>query len=110
MPYREIQDHFNAAKIFVNTSSHEGVPNTFIHSGLGGAAILSLAIDPDGMFRQFRAGFFADGDFERFVAEGKKLLENPADLSAAQQECARFVREWHDNAANLAAFLKGVTS
>jgi hypothetical protein len=110
VPYREIQDHFNATRIFVNTSSHEGVPNTFIHSGLGGAAILSLAIDPDGMFRQFRAGFFAEGDFERFVAGGKKLLENPSVLADAQQECARFVREWHDNTTNLEAFLKGVTS
>jgi glycosyltransferase involved in cell wall biosynthesis len=108
VPYREIQDHFNAARIFVNTSSHEGVPNTFIHSGLGGTAILSLAIDPDGMFEHFQAGCFAGGDFERFAAEGKKLLENPAELTRAQQECARFVREWHDNQANLEAFLRGV--
>ena len=56
VPYREIQRHFNDANIFVNTSEHEGVPNTFIHSGLGHAAILSLAVDPDGMFREFRAG------------------------------------------------------
>lgn len=108
VPYREIQDHFNAARIFVNTSSHEGVPNTFIQSGLGGAAILSLAIDPDGMFRQFRAGLCAGGDFERFAAGGKRLLDNPAELAAAQEECARFVREWHDNETNLQAFLKGI--
>lgn len=109
VPYREIQDHFNATRIFVNTSSHEGVPNTFIQSGLGGAAILSLAIDPDGMFHHFRAGLCAAGDFERFAAEGKRLLENPARLAEAQQECTRFVREWHDNEANLEAFLKAVS-
>ena len=65
VPYREIQRHFNEANIFVNTSEHEGVPNTFIHSGLGHAAILSLAVDPDGMFRKFQAGLCAAGDFER---------------------------------------------
>lgn len=108
VPYRAIQDHFNAARVFVNTSSHEGVPNTFIHSGLGGAAILSLAIDPDGMFGRFRAGSCAGGDFERFVAAGTMLLETPAALAAAQAESARFVREWHDNRTNVRAFLEGI--
>jgi hypothetical protein len=109
VPYREIQDHFNAAKIFVNTSSHEGVPNTFIHSGLGGAAILSLAIDPDGMFRHFQAGCCAGGDFEKFVTGARTLLNDAEALASAQREGARFVREWHDNPANLDAFLQSAS-
>jgi glycosyltransferase involved in cell wall biosynthesis len=107
-PYREIQNHFNAARIFVNTSSHEGVPNTFIQSGLGGTAIVSLAIDPDGMFQHFAAGFCARGDFEAFAGAAGELLGSPQALGSAQRECARFVREWHDNATNLAAFLAAV--
>lgn len=106
VPYREIQRHFNEAKIFVNTSEHEGVPNTFIHSGLGHAAILSLAVNPDGMFRTFNAGLYASGDFRRLVDGAAELLENPNRLMAAQDECARFVRAWHDNDANIAAFLE----
>ncbi len=107
-PYREIQDHFNAARIFVNTSEHEGVPNTFIHSGLGGVAILSLAVDPDGMFRRFQAGLCAGGDFEKLAEGAGNFLKNPDELEHAQRESARFVREWHDNGANLDAFLAGV--
>jgi hypothetical protein len=108
VPYREIQRHFNEANIFVNTSEHEGVPNTFIHSGIGRTAILSLAVDPDGMFRTFEAGLCASGDFERLWREAVALLENRPLLVAAQNECARFVREWHDNASNVAAFLAGL--
>lgn len=107
-PYREIQRHFNEANIFVNTSEHEGVPNTFIHSGLGHAAILSLTVDPDGMFRRFQAGLCASGDFERLVREAIGMLGNRKRLAAAQDECARFVREWHDNDANVEAFLAGL--
>lgn len=107
-PYREIQGHFNQAKIFVNTSDREGVPNTFIHSGLGRAAILSLAVNPDGMFQIFNAGFCAGENFEKLASRAVELLDNSAALSAAQGECARFVREWHDNARNVAAFLKGI--
>lgn len=107
-PYREIQGHFDAAKIFVNTSDREGVPNTFIHSGLGGAAILSLSVDPDGMFETFRAGLCAQGDFERLVQEALRLLGDAEARRAAQEECARFVREWHDNTSNVDAFLAGL--
>ena len=109
MPYREIQRHFNVASIFVNTSEHEGVPNTFIHSGLGHAAILSLSVDPDGMFDKFQAGFCAAGDFERLVHEAAGMPSKTGQrLTAAQDECARFVREWHDNGANVEAFLAGL--
>ena len=108
VPYREIQRHFNEANIFVNTSEIEGVPNTFIHSGLGHAAILSLAVNPDGMFGKFQAGLFAASDFERLVHEAAGMLENRQRLTAAQQECARFVREWHDNDVNVEAFLAGL--
>jgi len=108
VPYREIQRHFDESNIFVNTSEHEGVPNTFIHSGLGYATILSLAVDPDGMFRKFQAGLCATGEFERLVNEAVAMLENRNKLTAAQDECARFVREWHDNGENVEAFLAGL--
>ena len=107
-PYRQIQRHFDEANIFVNTSEHEGVPNTFIHSGLGHTAILSLVVDPDGMFQNFRAGVCAGGDFERLASEAAELLAKPGNLFAAQEESARFVREWHENETNVQAFLGGL--
>jgi glycosyltransferase involved in cell wall biosynthesis len=108
VPYRAIQDHFNAARIFVNTSSQEGVPNTFIHSGLGGAAIVSLAVDPDGMFGKFPAGACARGDFAALVAAARGLLADADALALARAGAAQFVREWHDNARNVQAFLEAV--
>jgi glycosyltransferase involved in cell wall biosynthesis len=108
VPYRDIQGHFNESHIFVNTSEVEGFPNTFIHSGLGYVAILSLVVDPDGMLQEFRAGFCARGEFEPLAGEAADLLGDPSKLAAAQHECARFVREWHDNNANVEAFLTGL--
>lgn len=108
VPYRDIQGHFSAARIFLNTSAHEGVPNTFIHSGLGHCAIASLSVDPDGMFKVFEAGGCARGDFEGLAKIVGGLLGDGARLRHAQDEAARYVREWHDNARNVDAFLKGV--
>ena len=106
VPYREIQGHFDAARIFVNTSSHEGVPNTFIHSGLGRTAIASLEINPDSMFSKFRAGTHAQGDFEALIGKIRMLLSDPEVLAAAGSESGRYVAEWHDNARNAGVFLK----
>jgi len=109
VPYHEIQDWYDRARVFVNTSDWEGWPNSFIQSGLGHAALLSLRVDPDGIFRTFQPGFHAGGSFDALVAGARSLLADPPGLAAAQEGAARFVRESHDNEANTTAFLRGLT-
>jgi hypothetical protein len=61
------------------------------------------------MFEHFRAGICAAGQFERLVAAAGEMLADRNKLVAAQQESARFVREWHKNEANVHAFLSGLS-
>lgn len=108
--YRDIQREFDAAKILVNTSSHEGVPNTFIHAGQGRAAIASLEIDPDRMFAEFSAGIMARGSFDDLVSGVSRLLADPGALERAARESSRYVREWHDNARNVDTFVSATSA
>lgn len=108
VPYREVQAYYDRAKLVVNTSEFEGFPNAFIQAGQGDAAILSLNVDPDRVITQFEAGFYAGGDFERFVEGARALLSDGKRLSQAQTGAARFVTEWHDNGRNVDAFLSGL--
>ncbi len=110
VPYSEIQKHFDAARVFVNTSSDEGVPNTFLHSGLGGTAIVSLTCNPDGMLSKFGAGSCAGGNLELFYSSAAELIKNPAALASAAAGARSFVTAWHDNEKNVTAFLKGLPS
>jgi hypothetical protein len=92
----------------VNTSEWEGWPNSFIQAGLGRTALLSLDVNPDGIFEKFGLGFFAAGDMEKLKAGASKMLLDPANLDAMQEGCARFVAEMHDNVKEADAFLAGL--
>lgn len=106
VPYRDIQSHFDVARIFVNTSVEEGVPNTFLHSASGGAAIVSLDSDPDGMLSAFGCGFSAGGSLDSLKKEISRLLADPEALTALSAGGARFLHTWHDNAGNVEKFLE----
>lgn len=108
VPYAQIQEEFDAAKVFVNTSEDEGMPNTFVQSGLGQAAIASLVSDPDRLIETFGAGVSAKGNFEVLVQGVAALLGSREALVAAAEGAARFVREWHDNSRNVEAFLRAL--
>jgi glycosyltransferase involved in cell wall biosynthesis len=57
------QEEVNAllagAHIFVNTSLHEGFPNTFIQAWLRDVAVVSLHVDPDDVLQARGAGILA---------------------------------------------------
>ncbi|NBS53500.1 MAG: glycosyltransferase family 1 protein [Spartobacteria bacterium] len=108
VPYHEIQSHYDAAKVFVNTSEWEGWPNSFIQAGLGRTALLSLAVNPDGIFERFGLGRYAAGDFEKLKADARSMMADAAELDLMQTGCARFVAEMHDNAKETEAFLEGI--
>ncbi len=109
VPYHKIQEHYDRARIFVNTSEWEGWPNSFIQAGLGETAILSLTVNPDGIIGRFQMGFHAGGDSEKFFQTARDVLSDPPRIREMQLEAARFVAEMHDNEKETLAFLAGIT-
>lgn len=109
VPYGRIQRHYDRARVFVNTSEWEGWPNSFIQAGLGRAALLSLHVNPDGIFESFRPGYFADGDFPALLEAARNMIGDASGLERMQAGCERFVLEMHDSAKETDAFLRGLT-
>lgn len=52
----EVNAHLERANVFVNTSTFEGFPNTFIQSWLKEVPVISLGVDPDGCLTDFGLG------------------------------------------------------
>jgi len=109
VPYHQIQEYYDAAQIFVNTSTYEGFPNSFIQAGLAGTALLSLRVDPDGMIGLFHSGILAGDDMKELIKGAETMLSRPELLDEAQQGNARMVDEWLDNERNTHIFLEGLT-
>jgi len=108
VPYNEIQQYYDRSRLLVSTSEAEGVPNVMIQAAQGGAGIISLEMDPDGMIRRFGAGFCAEGNFESMVEEISRLLANPATCESLGSGAERIISEWLDNRRNTQAFLEGL--
>jgi glycosyltransferase involved in cell wall biosynthesis len=108
VPYHEIQETYDRARFLVSTSKAEGFPNVMIQAAQGGAGILSLELDPDGLIETFGAGFSAGGDFELFVTKARELLAEGGNSKRMGDGAQRMVAEWLDNGKNTGAFLEGL--
>lgn len=75
--------------VFVNTSLHEGFPNTFIQSWMREVPVVSLHVDPDGVLGRESVGIHAESE-EQLVQAVRRLLTD----HVARRECGGRAREY----------------
>lgn len=93
--FDEIENYFRRAKVFVNTSSSEGFPNTFIQACNCGTPILSLNVNPDGFLEKHKCGICADSDWDEFISQLKILLK-PEERERYGENARRYAEENHN--------------
>jgi glycosyltransferase involved in cell wall biosynthesis len=87
----KVNEYLEKAYLFVNTSTAEGFPNTFIQSWLRKTPVVSLNVDPDGMIKEFGIGRHSK-NFDQMLKDIEFLLENPSlqkDMGERAEDIAK---------------------
>ena len=107
VPPSEMEDIFKQTKIFLNTSTQEGFPNTYLQSWMNGIPVVSLNIDPDNVISDNNLGRVVskeisqknEGSFERLAALSmpyiKELLENEIIREQISENAKNYIFEKH---------------
>jgi glycosyltransferase involved in cell wall biosynthesis len=90
VPYRQMPDYFQRARLLINTSTYEGFPNTFVLAWLHGAVVVSLGVDPDGQL--------TEGGLGAVARDPDALCQTVADLLHDEERRRRIAMQAREHA------------
>lgn len=93
LPYNEVNKFFLRAYVFINTSSIEGYPNTFLQAWIRGVPVVSF-FDPDDLIATKSLGFVPSNlkDMERNILN---LLTDETKRMAMAEKARTFATEYY---------------
>lgn len=105
----QVNDLLAKSHILVNTSLHEGFPNTFIQAWSRDVAIISLYVNPDNLLTDREIGIFCAGSEQRLSQAVRHLLGDPRERDVLTRRGRAYARACHSftNAHQLASVLAG---
>lgn len=95
IPYTSINSIFASASVFLNTSSVEGFPNTFIQAWGSRTPVISLNVDPDEIICKYKLGFHSR-TFDQMIKDVKALMDDPQMRDEMGKNGRDYVEREHD--------------
>ncbi len=102
VPYRDVNQYYDRAKVFVNTSESEGFPNSFLQAWQRGAPLVTF-FDPDGIVRRLGLGS-AVLDLDEMAVAVNDIATDESKWLAIGSRCRAFMREHYGDDTVLAAY------
>ncbi|MEI6027435.1 MAG: glycosyltransferase [Betaproteobacteria bacterium] len=102
--YHDVNDYYERARVFVNTSDSEGFPNSYLQAWRRGVPTVSF-FDPDGLIRRFGLGHAA-GSLDDMAVAVQRLTHSPEDWQAASARCRHFMDQRYGEDTVLKPYLE----
>lgn len=97
----EVQELLGRSALLVHTCVPEGFPNNFIQAWLAGVPVVTYEFDVDNIIERCGLGYYAHGDFNKFVAQCLLLCEDEEQNRQMGERAIQFARENHDPEINI---------
>ena len=108
VPYHDVGDFYDRARVFVNTSDVEGFPNTYLQSWRRGVPVVAY-FDPDGLIRREGLGY-AVSSMEEMRGAVERLLADDAHWQRISARCRAYMDRYHGDDVVLAPYLSAIDS
>lgn len=91
VPFAQVGSYFEQASFFINTSTVEGFPNTFLQAWDAGLPIIA-SFDPDGVLQREGLGCFCQS-VEDFAASLQRLAHDEPERQALGERGKQYLRD-----------------
>lgn len=108
VPYHEVNEFYERARVFINTSDSEGFPNSYLQAWARGTPVVAF-FDPDGLISREGLGYIASNlqDMKHAISA---LIENPARWLELSMRCRQYIAREYSEEKMLAPYLKAMAS
>jgi glycosyltransferase involved in cell wall biosynthesis len=106
VPYHDVNDLYERARVFVNTSDTEGFPNSYLQAWIRGTPVVAF-FDPDGVIAREGLGVVPRSLTDmRDAVQG--YLGDPSLWLEASGRCRRYMQAHYDQDQILAPYLRAI--
>jgi glycosyltransferase involved in cell wall biosynthesis len=106
VPYHDVNDLYERARVFVNTSDTEGFPNSYLQAWIRGVPVVAY-FDPGGVIAREGLGVVPTSTEDMAAAVNRYLNDEQAWRDASQR-CRNFMAAHYDEDTILAPYISAI--